>query len=566
MTLIADRPAAAAPEPHPHRRATGLLGWATSTDHKVIGVSYMVTAMVFFLIGGAMAGLIRSQLAQPEQTVVGEDTFNQLFTMHGTVMIFLFVSPFALGLANYFVPLQLGAVDMAFPRLNALGYWLTLFGGLTLLSGFLTADGAAKFGWYGYTPLSDGVRSPNIGGDMWIVGIALIGFAGVATAVNVVATVVTMRAPGMTMFRMPIFTWNLFITSLLILVTFPVLTAAALMLFADRNLDAHIFDATAGGVPILWQHLFWWFGHPEVYILVLPFFGVFTEIFAVFSKRPVFGYKSLVFATLAIGFLSFGVWAHHMFTTGQVLIPFFSGATMLIAVPTGVKFFNWIGTLWGGRLNFRMPLVWGIGFLLTFLLGGLTGPILAAAPLNFHVSDSYFVVAHFHYVLVGGSVFGIFAATYYWYPKITGRFLSERLGWWHFGLFFVGFHLTFMVQHILGLDGMARRVASYTEADGWGGLNLVSTVGAFVQGVAILPFLWNVWRSRTHGQLAGENPWDGHTLEWWTTSPPAAENFDRPLPPIRSERPVWDHNHPDAVSTHRRAGSSVLTERDTAKP
>jgi len=550
MTIVEDRPdLAAEPEPPPERRATGILGWITTADHKRIGISYMVTAFVFFFIGGAMAELMRLQLAQPNQDIVSEDLYNQLFTMHGTIMLLLFVSPFALGIGNYFVPLMIGAKDMAFPRLNALGYWLTLFAGIVMLGGFATKDGAAKFGWYGYTPLSDGVRSPNLGGDLWIVGIAMLGLAGVITALNVIATVSCMRAPGMTMFRMPIFVWNFFVVSLLILATFPVLTAAGVMLFADRNFNAHIFDATHGGYPLLWQHLFWWFGHPEVYILVLPFFGVVTEIFAVFSRRPVFGYKTLIFATLAIGFLSVGVWAHHMFTTGAVLLPFFSGMTMLIAVPTGVKFFNWIGTMWGGQLNFKQPLIWSLGFLFTFLLGGLTGPMLASAPLDFHLSDSYFVVAHFHYVLFGGSVFGVFAAVYYWFPKITGKLLDERLGMIHFWLTFIGFHLTFMVQHVLGLEGMPRRIQTYTSADGWGGLNLASTIGAFLLGVSTFPFLWNVWRSWRRGAPAGRNPWDGQTLEWWTASPPVPENYDVPLPPIRSERPVWDADHPDAKAT-----------------
>jgi cytochrome c oxidase subunit 1 len=324
------------------------------------------------------------------------------------------------------------------------------------------------------------------------------------------------------------------------------------MLFSDRHLGSHIFDPSAGGYPLMWQHLFWWFGHPEVYILVLPFFGVFTEIFATFSRRPVFGYAGLVFATIAIGFLSVGVWGHHMFTTNAVLLPFFSGMTMLIAVPTGVKFFNWIGTMWGGKLHFDPPLVWGIGFLVTFLVGGLTGPMLASAPIDFQVSDSYFVVAHFHYVLFGGSVFGVFAAAYYWFPKFTGRMLSAKLGWLHFGLTFVGFHLTFLVQHQLGLQGMPRRVASYLDSDGFGPLNLISSVGAGLLGISILPFLWNVWRSYRHGPVAGRNPWDGQTLEWWTASPPVATNWDEPLPPIRSERPVWDANHPDApAEAHR---------------
>ncbi len=546
MTLLEERPPTPAPEEP--ARATGILAFCTTTDHKRIGLAYMATALVFFVIGGAMAELIRVQLAQPDQSIISNDTYNQLFTMHGTIMLLLFVGPFAIGLANYFVPLQIGARDMAFPRLNALGYWLTLFAGIVMLGGFVTPDGAAKFGWYAYSPLTSDVRTPGLGGDLWIVGIALLGASGVITAVNVVATVSTMRAPGMTFFRMPIFTWNMLVVSLMILMTFPVLTAAGAMLFADRHFGGHIFDATNGGVPVLWQHLFWWFGHPEVYILVLPFFGVFTEIFATFSRRPVFGYKGIVFATLAIGFLSMGVWAHHMFTTGAIVLSFFSISTMLIAVPTGVKFFNWISTMWGGKLNVKMPILWGIAFLLTFLIGGLSGPMLASAPLDFHLSDSYFLVAHFHYVLFGGSVFGIFGACYYWFPKVSGRMLSERLGWLHIGLTFVGFHMTFLVQHILGLEGMPRRVASYLDRDGFGSLNLVSSIGAFILGISVLPFFWNLWHSWRHGPLAGDNPWDGQTLEWATSSPPPPDDWVRPLPPIRSERPVWDLNHPDAPS------------------
>ncbi len=551
--------------PSTHRPARGVLAFVTTTDHKRIGIAYMVTAFCFFLIGGVMAEMMRVQLAQANQTVVGTDTYNQLFTMHGTIMMLLFVGPFATGLGNYIVPLQIGAVDMAFPRLNALGYWLTLFGGLTMLSGFLTADGAAKFGWYAYAPLADGVHSPGVGGDLWIVGVALLGVSGVANAVNVIATTISMRAPGMGMFKMPVFTWNTLVVNVMVLIAFPVLTAGGALLYADRHLGAHIFDAAHGGVPLLWQHLFWWFGHPEVYILVLPYFGVYTEIFAVFSRRPVFGYKGLVFATLAIGFLSTGVWAHHMMTTGSVLLPFFSGMTMLIAVPTGVKFVNWIGTLWGGHYLWRMPLVWGVGFLVTFLIGGLSGPMLAAAPLDFHLSDSYFVVAHFHYVLYGGSVFGVFAASYYWYPKFTGRLLNERLGWLHFWLTMIGFHTTFFVQHILGLRGMTRRIASYRASDGWDALNLISTIGAGLLGIAVLPFLWNVWRSYRHGDVAGENPWDGHTLEWWTTSPPPPTNWDRPFPAFTSERPVWDHHHPDAKAFGHES-RAVATSGGDASP
>jgi len=525
----------------------GLLAFLTSTDHKRIGISYMVTAFAFYLVGGALAMGIRAELAEPGTQIVGEGRYNELFTMHGSVMLFLFLGPFAFGLANYLVPLQIGAKDMAFPRLNALSYWFYLFGGLTMLSGFLTADGAADFGWTGYTPLSSIVRSPSPGADLWLLAIVLTGLSGVLTAVNIVATVISMRAPGMTMFRMPIFTWNMLVTSLLVLIAFPVLTSAGAMLFVDRHLGGHIFDAANGGVPVLWQHLFWFFGHPEVYILVLPYFGVVTEVLPVFSRRPVFGYAGLVFATIAIGALSVGVWAHHMFATGAVLLPFFTGFSMLIAVPTGVKLFNWIGTLWGGDIVFTTPLLFAVGFLFTFVLGGVTGVMLAAAPIDFHVTDSYFVVAHMHYVLFGGSVFALYAGIYYWFPKFTGRTLHEGWGKWHFWLTLVGFHLTFMVQHVLGLEGMPRRVADYYPGDGFTFLNQVSTAGAFLLGASTFPFLWNVWRTLKlkRGELAGPDPWGGHTLEWATTSPPHPHNFTEPLPPIRSNRPIWDRDNPE---------------------
>jgi cytochrome c oxidase subunit 1 len=551
VTVLDDRPVAASePEgPHAHGEPTGLLRWFTSTDHKTIGIAYMVTAFSFFMIGGVMALLIRAQLAQPEQDLLDTNTYNQMFTMHGSIMLFLFLGPFAFGLANYLVPLQAGARDMAFPRLNLISYWVYLAGGLTMLSGFLTSNGAANFGWFAYTPLSDGIRSPGLGGDLWIVAVALTGLSGILTAVNILATISTMRAPGMTMFRLPIFTWNMIIVSILVLLTFPVLTAAGSMLFIDRHFGGHIFDANTidgvSGLPILWQHLFWFFGHPEVYILVLPYFGVVTEIFPVFSRRPVFGYRGLVYATCAIGALSVGVWAHHMFATGVVLLPFFAGITMLIAVPTGVKFFNWIGTMWGGQLRFDTPMLFAIGFLLMFVLGGVTGVILASPALDFHMTDSYFVVAHFHYVLFGGSVFALYAGIYYWFPKFTGKRLSEGLGKLHFWLMFIGFNMTFFVQHILGIQGMPRRTASYLEVDGFSTLNLISSIGSGLLGLSTLPFLWNVWRTLRHGKKVGNNPWGGHTLEWATPSPPPPGNFVDPLPPIRSERPVWDADHPE---------------------
>ena len=493
--------------------------------------------------------------------MIGADAYNQVFTMHGSIMMFLFIVPFAFGFANYLVPLQVGAKEMAFPRLNALSYWVFLFGGLTMVAGFLPADGAASFGWTGYTPLSDSIRTPGVGADLWLMGIVLTGLSSVLSGVNIVATVSAMRAPGMSMFRMPIFTWNMLVTSILVLIAFPVLTAAAVMLLADRHLGAKVFHPVAGE-PVLWQHLFWFFGHPEVYIAVLPFFGVITEVLAVFSWRPIFGYKGIVFATISIAALSVGVWAHHMFATGAVETGFFSGLSYLIAVPTGVKFFNWIGTLWKGRITFETPMLFAVGFLLLFLLGGLTGVILASPPVDFHLHDSYFVVAHMHYVLFGGSAFALFAGVYYWYPKFTGRRLHEGWGRVHFALMFVGFNLTFLVQHQLGVEGMPRRVADYLPGDGFTTLNRVSSIGAFLLGASVLPFLWNVWRTRRWGDPAGDDPWGGHTLEWATSSPPPPHNFDA-LPRIRSNRPVWDLRHP--TGPDGRSGEEQL-ERETAPP
>ena len=548
MTVLSDRagPAGSPPltEIVPGPRPRGFLGFITTTDHKKIGEMYMITAFCFFLLAGMLAEVMRTQLAVPNNNIVNRDTYNQFFTMHGSIMMFLFAGPFAFGLANYLVPLQIGAPDMAFPRLNALSYWFYLGGGLVMVSGFLTSSGAANFGWFAYAPLTEAIHSPGPGADLWIVGVALTGFSGIFTAINLVTTVFTLRAPGMVMFRVPIFTWNMLVTSLLILMAFPVLTAALAMLYADRHLGAHFFDTTGGGSPILWQHLFWFFGHPEVYILILPYFGVITDIIPTFSRKPVFGYKGMIFATLSIAGLSVGVWAHHMFATGAVLLPFFSALSFLIVVPTGIKFFNWIGTMWRGQLTFEAPMLFAMGFLLMFLLGGLTGVMLAAPPIDFHVTDTYFVVAHMHYVLFGGSVFAIFAGIYYWFPKFTGRLLDETWARVHFVLIFIGFNLTFFPQNELGLRGMPRRIAVYGADLHWSFLNLLSTIGAYVLAIGMLPFLWNVWISWRHGRVAGNNPWGAGTLEWATTSPPPEHNFAA-LPPIRSERPVWDLDHPD---------------------
>ena len=469
-----------------------LIGWLTSTDHKAIGVAYGVTALVFLAIGGALAGIIRAELATPGMQLVDEAFYNQVFTIHGSVMVFLFAVPFGFAIANYLMPLQIGAPDMAFPRLNALSYWLYLFGGIIMLSGFITDGGAAAFGWTAYVPLSSSVGTPGLGGDLWIVAIILTGTSGTLSAVNIITTMTMMRAPGMTMFRLPILCWNVFLTSFMVLVAFPVLSGALIMLLADRKFGTHFYEPMSGGSSILYQHLFWFFGHPEVYIVALPFFGVVTEIFAVFARRPVFGYKGFVLATIAIATLSTSVWAHHMFVTGQVVLAFFAATTFLIAVPTGVKVFNWVGTMWGGSISWAPPMLFAVGFLVTFVAGGVTGIILASPTLDFHLNDTYFVVAHFHYVMGGTVIFAVFAAIYFWWPKITGRMLSKRLGQWHFWLLIIGFNMTFFVMHILGRNGMPRRVADYQETDEFEALNIFSSIGYLVLVASMVPFVWAV--------------------------------------------------------------------------
>jgi cytochrome c oxidase subunit 1 len=517
----------------------------TTTDHKTIGLMYMITAFAFFLAGGLMAELMRLELARPGLQFLGEEQYNQLVTMHGTIMLLLFATPMGFGFGNFLIPLQIGSPDVSFPRLNALGYWLFLFGGLVVLAGFLTPGGAADFGWFAYAPLTSQVFSPGAGADMWIMGLILAGLGTILTSVNFITTVICLRAPGMTMFRMPIFTWNMLVTSLLSLIAFQVLGAALWALEADRHFGAHIYDPNAGG-PILWQNLFWFFGHPEVYIVALPFFGVSTEVFPVFSRKPLFGYKGIVFATCGIGALSLTVWAHHMFATGAVLLPFFSFMSFLIAIPTGVKFFNWIGTMWRGSITFETPMLFAIGFLVTFLLGGLTGVLLSSPPIDFMANSTYFVVAHFHYVLFGTVVFSMFAGFYFWWPKFTGRMLDDRLGKLHFWTTFVGFHATFLVQHWLGLQGMPRRVADYEP--NLATLNTISTCGALLLGLSTLVFLYNVWLTHTRGEVAiGDDPWGfGGSLEWATTCPPPRHNF-LSLPRIRSERPAFDLHYPETV-------------------
>ncbi|WP_345404469.1 cytochrome c oxidase subunit I [Nonomuraea salmonea] len=521
-----------------------VVAWLTSTDHKTIGYMYLIASFLFFALAGLMAMIIRAELVQPGLQLVSNEAYNQLFTMHGTIMMLLFATPLFAGFANVIMPLQIGAPDVAFPRLNAVSFWLFLFGGLIVVSGFFSAGGAADFGWFAYTPLSHSTFSPTIGGDLWIMGLALSGLGTILGSVNFFTTIIAMRAPGMTMFRMPIFTWNTLLTSMLVLMAFPVLAAALLALEADRKLGTHIYDPANAGA-MLWQHLFWFFGHPEVYIIALPFFGIITEVIPVFSRKPVFGYIGLVGATIAISGLSMTVWAHHMYGTGQVLLPFFAFTTFLIAIPTGVKFFNWTGTMWRGHLSFETPMMFAVGFLITFLLGGLTGMILASPPLDFHITDTYFVVAHFHYVVFGTVVFAMFSGFYFWWPKMTGRMLNERLGKWHFWMLFIGFHTTFLVQHWLGVAGMPRRYADYSAVDHFTDLHLISSIGALLLGLSTLPFLYNVWWTARHApRVTVDDPWGfGNSLEWATSCPPPRHNFTS-LPRIRSERPAFDLHYP----------------------
>ncbi|MGA4728549.1 aa3-type cytochrome oxidase subunit I [Micromonospora taraxaci] len=539
-----------------------LIKFLATTDHKQIGLLYLLTSFGFFVVAGLQAMVMRAELARPGMQFLSPEQYNQLFTSHGAVMLLLFATPAAFGFANFIVPIQIGAPDVSFPRLNALAYWLYLFGGLMVIGGFITPQGSADFGWTAYTPLSSVENSPGVGANMWVLGLVVSGLGTILGAVNLITTILTLRAPGMTMFRMPIFTWNMLFTSVLVILVFPLLAAALLALSADRLLNAHVFDAATGG-PMLWQHLFWFFGHPEVYIIALPFFGIITEIIPVFSRKPLFGYTGIVLATIAITVLSMTVWAHHMFATGQVLLPFFSILSYLIAVPTGVKFFNWIGTMWKGQLTFETPMLFAIGFLVTFLLGGLTGVLLASPPADWHTHDSYFVVAHFHYVVFGTVVFALFGGYYFWWPKMTGRLLDERLGKAHFWTMFIGFHGTFLVHHWLGNEGMPRRYADYLPTDGFTTLNTISSVFAFILGLSTLFFIYNAWKSWRYGAVVTvDDPWGfGNSLEWATSCPPPLRNFDR-MPRIRSERPAFDLKYGPLVADLGRD----LPQRTTKPP
>lgn len=537
---------------------TGLVRWLTTVNHKDIGVLYLVTAFAFFVVGGIEALIIRLQLGTSNASIVSPDVYNQIFTMHGTTMIFLFVMPIMAGFANYFVPLLIGARDMAFPRLNAFSYWMFLVGGLVLYSSFLLG-GAPNDGWFSYAPLTTGQFSPSHGMDFWVAGIMLTGVGSTAGALNFVVTILNMRAPGMSMTRMPLFVWQQLVVAFLILFALPSLTVAAILLFLQRNFGAPFYQAAAGGDPLLWQHLFWFFGHPEVYILIIPAFGIISEVLPVFSRKPIFGYTAVAYSGVAIGFLGFTVWAHHMFAVGMnpVADAIFSIDSMIIAVPTSIKIFNWIATLWGGKLNVKSPLLFAVGFISMFIIGGLSGVSLAVVPIDFQVTDTYYVVAHIHYVLFGGSVFAIFAAIYYWFPKITGKLLNDTIGKWQFWIMFVGFNLTFFPMHILGLLGMPRRIYTYGSGLGWDTWNLAETVGAFIIGVSILVFLYNFFQSVRNGEPAGDDPWDGHTLEWTVSSPPPAYNFAT-IPVVNSRRPFWDAKHatvpegtrPSSVKAH----------------
>ncbi len=545
------------PLEHPRVKEEGfsfsdsLYSWVATVDHKRLGLMYVVAALIFLVIAGIMAAVMRLQLATANAHVVSPATFNRLFTMHGTTMVFLVGMPLLAGFSNYLIPLQIGARDMAFPRLNAFGFWIFLFGGVLLYSSYIGGGGlsgagsAPDVGWFAYSPLTSRAFSRGASTDYWILGLLTASLGSIVSALNVVATVVSMRCPGMKLSRMPLFVWLMLVDNWMVLLILPPLSAAQIMLLFDRFLGAHFFDTQAGGSAVLWMHFFWIFGHPEVYVLIFPAFATVSEIIPVFSRKPIFGRPAMVAAVIAIGFLGMSVWAHHMFTIGMTSVSntFFAAATMLIAVPTGIKIFNWLATMYGGKLSFAVPMLFCCGFLYQFLMAGLTGIMLSVTPFDWQLHQSYFVVAHFHFVLIGGLVFALFGGMYYWFPKASGRMMNEKLGKWHFWLFLIGFQMTFLPMHVLGFLGMPRRIYTYPAGRGWEDMNMLSTVGVLFQSAGILCFVWNVLHSAVKGEPAGDDPWDAWTLEWTTSSPPPEYNFEK-LPVVRSSRPLWDLKHP----------------------
>jgi cytochrome c oxidase subunit I len=526
--------------------------WVTTVDHKRLGILYIAFALIFLVVAGIEAIIIRIQLVVPHNHFVSPQVFNRMFTMHGTTMIFFVAMPVLFGFGNYFVPLMVGARDMAFPRLNAFSFWLTAFSGLLLYFSFLGGSGlygagnAPDVGWWAYAPLTARAFSPGHSSDYWTIAVLVSGFGSIATAINLIATILCMRCPGMKLSRMPLFPWLILVMSSQVLITITPLSAAQIMLLVDRYLGGHFFDTQAGGSAAIWMHFFWIFGHPEVYVLIIPSFGFMSEIVPVFSRKPIFGYPAMVGASVTIAFVSMSVWAHHMFTIGMSspANAFFTITSMLVGVPTAIKIFTWLGTMWGGKIQFRTPMLFCIAFLFQFLIAGLTGVMLACAPFDWQLNNSYFVVAHFHYVIVGGILFALFAAFYYWYPKITGKMLNETLGKWHFWLFVIGFHMTFDLMHIPGLLGMPRRIYTYEPGRGWEVWNLLVSVGAAFQAVAVLIFVFNMIHAYFRGRDAGNDPWDAWTLEWSVSSPPPPYNFAI-IPTVASRRPLWDLKHPE---------------------
>ena len=529
---------------------SGLAGWLSTVDHKRIGIIYIISAFVFFVIGGIEALLIRVQLGTPENTFLTPNVYNQMFTMHATTMVFLAIMPLNVGLGNYIVPLMIGARDMAFPRLNALSIWSFILGGLMLYTSFVSG-GAPAAGWFSYAPLSEKPYSPTFGVDFWILGLLLTGVASIAGGLNFIVTILNMRAPGMRLNRMPLFVWMQLIVAFILVFAFPPLTVAQIELFFDRNFGTRFFLPAQGGDAVLWQHLFWFFGHPEVYILILPTMGIISETLPTFSRKPIFGYSFVAFSGVAIGFLGFLVWAHHMFGVGlgPIANAFFAAGSFLVGVPTGVKIFNWIATMWGGSIQLTTSMLYSIGFVAMFIIGGISGITLASPPIDLQQTDSYYVVAHLHYVLFGGSILGIFAGLFYWFPKITGRMLSERLGKAQFWLMLISFNITFFPMHIVGTDGMPRRIYTYERGMGWDFMNLLETIGSFLMALSVAMFIWNVVYSLRAGKRAGNDPWDGASLEWSVSSPPPAHNFDV-IPVVHSRRPLWDTKYPELDMAH----------------